>query len=102
AIHAGHAISAGSHLVLTRLGIDAPIDGVSLRGNVMEVPQDPRRVGWWTAGARPGSERGSIVVVGHVNYAGTSGALGLLPRARPGEIVNLVEAHTTEHYRIVA
>ena len=98
----GHAVERGSHLVLTRLHINAPIDDVALDGRVMQVPQDPRRVGWWTGGAKPGSDHGSVVIVGHINYAGTPGALGVLPSARPGDAVSLVEPGHTERYRIVA
>lgn len=98
----GHLLSPGAHLLITHLGIDAPVDDVGLAGSVMQVPMDPRRVGWWSDGARPGSSRGSIVIVGHINYAGTVGALGVLPHARIGDIVGLVEPKTTERYRIVA
>jgi hypothetical protein len=102
AIPTGMAIPRGSRLVLARLGVDAPIIDVGLSGNVMDVPRDPHTVGWWSAGARPGAAVGSVVIVGHINYAGTSGALGVLPNARTGDTVTLVESRATVRYRIVA
>lgn len=98
----GQPIPSGSRLRLDRLGVDAPITDVGLDGRVMQVPRDPHVVGWWTAGAKPGSDHGSIVIVGHINYAGVDGALGVLPRAHPNDIVTLQEGRTTLRYRIVA
>jgi len=100
--HDGSAIPGGSHLVIGRLGVDAPIENVGLEGRVMQVPRDPHVVGWWSAGARPGADHGSVVVVGHINYAGVSGALSVLTRARPGDVVTLREGSTSLRYRIVA
>lgn len=98
----GSPIPTGSHLAVSRLGVDALITNVRLNGTVMQVPRDPRTVGWWSAGARPGSAAGSVVIVGHINYAGTSGALSVLPRARTGDPIDLVEPNRTLRYRIVA
>jgi hypothetical protein len=99
---AGHPIPVGARLTLGRLDVDAPIVHVGLVGNVMDVPRDPHDVGWWSAGAAPASDQGTVVIVGHINYAGVSGALSVLPESRPGDIVELVEGSTTIRYRMVA
>jgi hypothetical protein len=33
----------------------------------MELPDDPRRIGWYRFGALPGDDRGSAVLGGHVD-----------------------------------
>lgn len=46
----------------------APVDPAGVgRDGVLQVPDDPSRVGWWTGGARAGEPFGSIVVAGHVD-----------------------------------
>ncbi len=80
----------------------ARIDRVRVRSGVMQIPLDPRRVGWWTGGAAPGAAHGTVVVVGHVNYAGVTGALAAVATARPGDRVSIVEPGRTVHYVIAA
>jgi hypothetical protein len=87
---------------LARLGVDAPISHVIVSGNVMQIPQDPHTVGWWTGGAVPGDSHGNTVIVGHVNYAGVDGALSALPDARAGDVIVLREPHHDRRYRMVA
>jgi sortase (surface protein transpeptidase) len=68
----------------------------------MQIPPDPRMVGLWSGGARPGNGRGHVVVVGHINYAGVGGALSVLPGTRPGDRVTIVENDKRFDYSIVA
>ncbi len=64
------------------LGVDAPVvpEEVDGRGE-LSLPQDPRTVGWWDAGAAPGAPVGTIVLAGHVDSA-QQGAGALYPLAR--------------------
>ncbi|SHH64094.1 Sortase family protein [Jatrophihabitans endophyticus] len=96
------APAADARLRLPRLGVDARIVGVGLRGSVMQVPGNPRVVGWWTAGAAPGAARGSAVIVGHVDYGGETGALAALPRARPDDRVVVTGRDGARRFRVVA
>jgi hypothetical protein len=66
-------------VTLSRLDVTAPVIAVTAPGGMMDIPKDPRTVGWWSGGASPGGGRGSVVLVGHINYQGKSGALGVLP-----------------------
>ena len=64
------------------LGVDAPVvrEEVDGRGE-LSLPQDPRTVGWWGAGAAPGAPVGTIVLAGHVDSE-QQGAGALYPLAR--------------------
>jgi hypothetical protein len=95
-------LPAGARLRLARFGVDAPISDVTTVGHVMQIPRDPHTVGWWSGGAAPGDAAGTAVIVGHINYAGVSGALAVLPDARPGDSVVVSTAHGDSRYRVVA
>jgi Sortase domain len=92
---------AKAKLVLARLGVEARIVAVSAPHSVMQIPSDPRVVGWWRDGAVPGAGRGHVVIVGHINFHGRAGALAQLPDVRPGELV-VVSGASTVRYRVTA
>lgn len=55
---------------LPSLDLAARIAPVSVAaGGNLRVPEDPAVLGWWRSGARPGDDRGSIVIDGHVDSA---------------------------------
>ena len=56
------------------------------------TPADPRAVSWASQDAAPGSSYGTIILVGHVNYAGIAGAFADLADYRVGQIITLVLA----------
>jgi hypothetical protein len=92
---------ANAKLVLSRLGVDARIVPVSAPHSVMQIPSDPRVVGWWRDGATPGAGRGHVVIVGHINFHGRAGALAELPDVRPGDPVVVADANSVR-YRVTA
>jgi len=57
-------------VVLPALGVRAPVTGIRTEDGALTPPADPRRVGWWTGGARPGAPTGAAVVTGHTVRAG--------------------------------
>jgi len=64
------------------LGVDAPVAREEVGGKgELSLPQDPRTVGWWGAGAAPGAPVGTIVLAGHVDSE-QQGAGALYPLAR--------------------
>jgi hypothetical protein len=93
-------LPAGATLRLA--GKTAPIERVRLRGTTMQIPLDPRRVGWWAGGAAPGDSSGTAVIVGHVNYSGVTGTLATIATLRPGDHVTIAERHRTLRYAIAA
>jgi hypothetical protein len=68
--------SAPLALAIPALQVQAAVMPVVTSGGVLGVPEDPRRVGWWSASALPGAVSGSVVIDGHVDSAATGpGAL---------------------------
>ena len=63
------------------------------RDGQMELPDDPRRVGWYRFGALPGDDRGSAVLGGHVDSEryGT-GPLARLAAVRDGAPITVTAA----------
>ncbi len=92
----------GSRLRLTRLGVNAKITEVRTVGNVMQIPRDPHTLGWWRGGSAPGANTGATVIVGHINYAGVTGALAVLPDTRPGDTLVVDEGRHDLRYRVIA
>lgn len=77
------------------VGLDVPSHAVAavvsahplMAGGALYVPADPREVGWWSTGAAPGSGRGTIVLVAHIDYGGVQGAFADLSTYRPGQVI---------------
>ena len=70
------------------IGIDAALEpvGADAAGN-MAVPthEDRAAIGWYSASAPIGAERGNSVLAGHVDHPGDAPALATLHTARPGQ-----------------
>lgn len=91
-------------LALPALQMDAPIVPVGvLPGGGLVVPDNPHVLGWWQAGAHPGSGQGTVVIDGHVDTAADGpGALFELRELRPGDPVALSTDRGLRSYVIVA
>jgi len=90
---------------LGRLHIDAPVLPVSVSvDGLLDVPDNPRQLGWWSGSGRPGMPSGSVVIDGHVDSAALGfGALFRLREARPGDDVVLMSATgDSTRYTVVA
>lgn len=75
---------------LPSLGVRAPVVAVDLATDgTLVPPADPRLVGWWRGGARPGSSRGSAVLTGHTVHDG-GGVFDDLAALQVGDIVEVV------------
>ena len=77
-------------LRIPALDLHAPVVTVGLdaRGALVPPP-DPRVVGWWGGGARPGSRRGAAVLTGHTVHDGV-GVFDDLARLEVGDTVEVV------------
>ncbi|MFJ4815868.1 class F sortase [Streptomyces sp. NPDC088801] len=88
-----------------RTGLDAEVGpvGVTGRGD-MAVPDDPSVAGWYRHGPAPGRDRGSAVLVGHVDSeSGDLGEFLALYDVRRGDLVEVRRAEGGPvHYRVVS
>lgn len=77
-------------LRIPALGIDAPVVAIEMPpGGTLVPPPDPRAVGWWSAGARPGGERGAALLTGHTVHDG-EGVFDDLAALDVGDAVEVV------------
>lgn len=86
-------------VVVPSLGVRAPVSGIRTEDGALTPPSDPASVGWWTGGARPGSDAGAAVVAGHTVHAG-GGAFDDLDRLAPGGQVAVLSGRTRVAYTV--
>jgi predicted outer membrane protein len=69
----------------------------------LQVPRTTADVGWWAAGAAPGSAGGTVLLAGHVDTARGRGVFAALSQVPVGARVAVTDGDGDEHwYRIVA
>jgi sortase family protein len=78
-------------ILLPQLALTARVVPITDEGGVLTPPSNPRAVGWWSAGARPGDQVGSAVLTAHTVHTG-GGAFDDLGKLLPGAIVTVVTA----------
>lgn len=78
----GKGPAAPTRVRIASLGVDARVLPIEQRDGVLTPPKDANRVGWWRQGAKLGTKKGAVVVIGHTvdELAGAFGALGELTR----------------------
>jgi hypothetical protein len=86
-------------------GVDDSLPVVAigvLPSGALQLPADPATVGWWAGGAAPGSDRGSVVLAGHLDSAerGAGPLQALLADDLAGEI-SVVDSQGTLHRYVV-
>jgi hypothetical protein len=87
------------------LGIEAPVRSVGVDADgQMELPDDPRVLGWYRFGPAPGSAKGSTVVAAHVDSLEYGvGPLARLAGATPGQRIDVtMRDGSTLRYRVSA
>ncbi|GAA3804647.1 class F sortase [Streptomyces phyllanthi] len=86
--------SAPTRLWIPEIAVDAPFTGLSLgaSGRLDAPPvDDTNLVGWFLGGASPG-ERGSSIVVGHLDTRTGPAVFAKLRRLKPGSMVHVFRA----------
>jgi LPXTG-site transpeptidase (sortase) family protein len=86
---------------IPRLGVSARVVGIRASGGQLIPPSNPRLVGWWSDGARPGAAKGSAIITGHTVHTG-GGAFDNLDQLRAGDSVKVTTAKGTISYAVVA
>nr|WP_240188342.1 class F sortase [Nakamurella flavida] len=100
---AGPRAAVAQSISIPSLGVTAPVLPVGSTDGVVDPPEDPAQVGFYTGSVLPGSPAGSTVLVGHVNYANVPGALIGLTKVNEGDTVQVATlGGRTVEYRITA
>ncbi|MFC4784984.1 class F sortase [Nocardioides sp. MAHUQ-72] len=88
AVRAPRLPGAPRRVLIPALRVDAPVLPVRAPGGTLVPPSNPRQLGWWAGGARPGAARGSALVTGHTVHTG-GGALDDLETLQRGDVVTV-------------
>ncbi|TDW81355.1 class F sortase [Kribbella sp. VKM Ac-2566] len=88
-------------LSVPSLGVSARVLAIRARGGSLIPPSNPRLVGWWSDGARPGATTGSAVITGHTVHTG-GGAFDDLDRLGAGDKVSVTTRHGTIKYVVTS
>ena len=82
----------------------APVDPVAtLPDGSLALPEDPRRLGWWTGGSAIGAPYGSVVLAGHLDSREHGlGFAARLTELRVGDPVVVSDADQALRYRVHA
>ena len=90
------------HLTIPTLGISAPLSELGLnKDGTVSVPTDFAVPGWYKYGPTPG-QRGSAVILGHVDSYKGPAVFFYLSRLHPGDpiTVNLAD-HAVVHFKVI-
>jgi hypothetical protein len=93
-----------TRLRIAALHVNAAVEAVGVAPDrALEVPADPAKLGWWIGSAMPGSSRGTVLVVGHVDTARDGpGALFRLETLGIGAKIQIEAGDQAITYRAVA
>jgi hypothetical protein len=81
-------IISPNRIEIPKIHASAPIVPVGTTPDgELDVPLDPKVVGWWRYGAKPGATVGTAILAGHINYAGVTGAMAAIGELNPGDKV---------------
>lgn len=84
-------------------GAVAPVLRATTVDGQLQVPAEPKRVGWWDGGAEAGDPFGSVVLAGHVDSKTEGlGYFARLRRVKAGEVVVLQGAGHTASYKVTS
>jgi LPXTG-site transpeptidase (sortase) family protein len=88
-------------LRISRIGVNAPVVPIqSNEDRVLNPPQDPSVVGWWSQGAAPGEPRGSAVLVGHTVRNRDGGVFDHIGDLSRGDAIEVDGWDSTLTYRV--
>jgi hypothetical protein len=74
-----------NNIQIPKLHAEAPIQTMGEVKRELDIPLNPKIVGWWNGGAHPGATTGTAVLAGHINYAGVTGTLAKIGTLDPGD-----------------
>ena len=91
-----------NRIVIPALKAVAPVVDVSTTPDgELQIPVNPKVVGWWSPGAKPGATKGTAILAGHINYAGVDGTLADIGTLKPGNEVDIYGTHNADNKTMV-
>ena len=72
----------------------------TLASGALDVPLNPKTVGWWNGGAKPGAKKGTAILDGHINFQGVDGVLSRIGTLDPGDTVYIDGLHNGRKTRL--
>jgi hypothetical protein len=87
-----------TRIEIPKLKASAPIIPVKTSPDgELDIPLNPKIVGWWSPGAKPGATKGTAILAGHINYAGVTGTLSAIGSLKPGDLVRVYGKHDADN-----
>ncbi|MFC0624820.1 class F sortase [Kribbella deserti] len=84
------------------LGVTARVLRIRASNRALIPPSNPRMLGWWSDGARPGAAKGAAVITGHTVHDG-GGAFDHLGELAVGDTVTVTTTRNrTLRYRVAS
>lgn len=94
-----------THVELPAESVSAPVVPIGVRpGGDLDLPDNPRTVGWWSGSLAPGSTSGTGVLAGHIDSATAGlGTFAALLQVHVGDPVVITRADgSTVTYRVAS
>ncbi|QNE22767.1 class F sortase [Kribbella qitaiheensis] len=88
-------------LLLPQIAVSARVIPIAAEDGILTPPSNPRVVGWWSAGARPGADIGSAVLTAHTVHTG-GGAFDDLGKLRMDATVTVLTSTARINYRVTS
>src|SRR6266540_3403692 len=86
-------------ITVPELGVSAKVVGITARDGALDPPSNPREVGWWSEGAKPGAKKGSAVMTAHTVHTG-GGAFDHLEDLSAGDSVIILTDKGNLRYEV--
>lgn len=84
-------------------GASAVVQSADTVGGVLQVPDDIRKIGWWTGGAYVGDPFGATVLAGHVDSVDQGiGFFARLLKVKKGDLVRVSGEGHQATYRVAS
>lgn len=76
-------------IIIPEIGVNAKVIDLGLNSDgTLEVPENYAETGWWTGGSKPG-EKGSAVIVGHLDSKTSPAVFYKLPSLKAGDLIKV-------------
>lgn len=78
-------------IIIPEIGVNAKVIDLGLNPDgTLEVPENYAETGWWTGGSKPG-EKGSAVIVGHLDSKTSPAVFHKLPSLKAGDLIKVTD-----------